>query len=1809
MGRTRTPEQVIGDEIAQRFPQEQKAKPFALDVPDSEADLARTLDAMGTKDREAKAAAKAKADDAEVSTLHDQVKAALMDAGLKPEQPKSKQQFAKDFRKEAIDTSPEAISKAYDDHVREVMRRNADALEAHENKPVDTPVDTTPAAPEPKTAEQVARERAAEPVANNQLGQKLAHELARQSDERTKQAQLDEIAKAGEHQKQLEADATAQPDGRGYNAQHLGALFDEHTNANELGLKGQTRGKAKMILDEAAKKPLLADQIASIADQREKLAKTSIGLRDALDSFTNHLKGLDDGKQETTDGSSQGKPVRSEEGARPTDGSKAGDAGGKAEPVRSEAGSKNGEGKSEPVRAEVKPGDETLASLEVKGKTRVAEADRRIAEALRTLAKGDDPIKTAAAHAEIERLASVREEAKLRDAADAANKKREERVAAADKKAADAKLGELKPGEGKPVAKPPPEAPEHPARTRAQPVLDKLKATLKEFADRLASREQLSEPELARLDDAETLQKRINEQLKLLELLRDTPENQPHNRTRQDNLENFLDELISFAKETEKPWTTDQREFGSKPGETDPRVQMALTRNTTVKGLLEDMANMSQTPWVKDLANRLLAQGVDGKLTYTGDQITKSKTALGAYLPKTGEVRIRHGGESEHVVMHELVHAATSRALLEAEKIGKPKNQREAQMKAAFHAIEAIRQEVIAKYPEAAEYGLKDAHEFVAELNTNADFQNLLRGDKTLWQKVLSTIDKLLGTNLAGKDHLDEAMSLQNAFFEENAAAGFGTEGITHAFERSTGAAAKAIDSHMSGLFGAVGKLSEKANLTTKNHKLNQAGLYLSSVHHIVDMAARVQAFKKTFAPLVENYRDLTRKSEQVQQHATSDPSKFAMGLERRLAKLKTGERTAVEGEMGAIGKMSSAFNIDPAKNFAQNLLENKKLDPKLKPVIDEIHQRYTTFAKAHPDFVQDIKRGEQMGRKGFVNQMATLSRNVLHATVGDVASRQRRVDEAQDHLTDAKAKDKGVKVAEAELAEAKQALEHAKTSADTLTKHDLALDILDPKLDADGAARLKRLLAEAKTPEAKATVQRIRDQHASDGAYEMHQRVEDLFKTASELPAGHPLKAALAAVDKGYHSQIDNPYLHLGRAGDYFAKGSVKDLTPQDKVKVDAVFAKHGLVAADLGRTQDHAFAKFESFEAAQAFQQDMAKALGSKWQDGQHGALSTDYKLDNKGGVNAALRSLADGMHEVFSDVPGLTSEQRTQIKESINQQLLSLLPETSAAKATMLRKGTPGYDAEYVRSFAKRASEIGRNTSSSYTMRDYTETFRKMNEETERLAGSDPDNQVKARQITDELGKRHANSMKPQGSSVVSAINGFGFSYYLGASPAFVIRNALQPWHLTLPVLGGKFGFVKSAKALGAGSRDAFKILQSTIKQGLAGKDWRQVLDVGMNFDNLGLSEGKKAFLQEMIDKGVIQSGQTNQINELLGPVGNHGLRDGVRVAGMFADYSEKFNRLASGLAAYDLSGGSKKYAMDVVESTMVNYEAHNTARALGPHAAVTGQATPLLAQFAKYNFGVLEMVHNLMHDALGQQHDGTQKGKDAAKAAQVEAIHTMAGLAATTTLLAGAMGLPFVSAFAGLYNMLTKDKDDPQDVRIQVQSWMAKTFGKGVGEVLSHGVPRAAGVDMSSIGLQDILPGSGMLADRAPLKDMLANQSQSMLGPAINGGMNVIEGLGKMSDGYYLKGLETLLPTAIKNLAKSYDIAENGYTDSKGNEIPARATPLGVVTQALGFRASAKAVSDEANQAAYADREILAQRRGVISDHLYKGIQGR
>ena len=122
---------------------------------------------------------------------------------------------------------------------------------------------------------------------------------------------------------------------------------------------------------------------------------------------------------------------------------------------------------------------------------------------------------------------------------------------------------------------------------------------------------------------------------------------------------------------------------------------------------------------------------------------------------------------STKVLVHELVHAATSAAMT--------KNNKTAQK------MEALRKRVIAALEDAGDtdalqaYGLENVDEFVAEALSSESFQRILAGvktgnDKNLWQQFLQVVSDFLGLRPEHGTALAEALSLAPDLFLETEA-------------------------------------------------------------------------------------------------------------------------------------------------------------------------------------------------------------------------------------------------------------------------------------------------------------------------------------------------------------------------------------------------------------------------------------------------------------------------------------------------------------------------------------------------------------------------------------------------------------------------------------------------------------------------------------------------------------------------------------------------------------------------------------------------------------------------------------------------------------------------------------------------------------------------------------------------------------------------------------------------------------------------------------------------------------------------------
>lgn len=1300
------------------------------------------------------------------------------------------------------------------------------------------------------------------------------------------------------------------------------------------------------------------------------------------------------------------------------------------------------------------------------------------------------------------------------------------------------------------------------ARENAQSAADRLDATVAELNARDRAG-QLADNERPRLQEAQDLRRTF---ARVLET----------NSASDD----YLKDLIQFADNTATQAAYDAQGprlafKAESPEAVHPGLENLMRSTENVQDVLGFLKDNGSAQWVKDLADKLSGLGLDTRIKMTTDKSGFEPNTVGAYNPRLREARFFEGGASEHTTLHEMVHAAVFDQMDQASRIFAPRNQAEAAKISAYRGLDDIRKEAQKRAGAKDHYGLTDVHEFVAELNTNPKFQEFL-AQRSLWQKIVTAVRKLIGLSADAQTMLEKAMSLQGEFFgKEQYEAAQRTREAVQKFDSTPFGAAEVTDTVLRNIAKAADEDKPKINLASIGRKAFEKMLPWETTQYIADRArATPPLVESGFSAGLDAYERAYKARNLANEYAEQAPVKFGTDLEHKFAKMKPEDARALNRTMSEIGTGSSIGGFDPSLNFEQNKKVRPGLAESNKAYVNEVNRKFQQLKAKDKDAAQAIIDGAKVNRKGYVLDQATIMSNLMRAAGDNV----RRL-EADLQLMDPN---------DAATARAQARLQALTQEAQFAVDHAGGLDFMAKDLKSAANTRP--------------------DLHVDGAADTLDQRVRKAFADAKALPEDSMLRQQLAEIESAYTNQIDNPYYHAGRTGDYFVNFAYRNMDQATWDRMQTALASTNKVLGDFSG-QNHAFMRFDSLEEAQAAYRKLRAAAGDKFSapDSASGKLAEGGVISSNAGVSSAMRSALATLHDNV-DAAGLTGEQATAMKDALTRKFLSMLPETSTRLAQTKRMGVPGYDGDFLGSFAKRAGGGVRDTANIYAMRGFSDAFTGMDQAIDQLARTDdPEMQSRAQMMNDEIKKRYYNGMQPIDNSAVNLLNTLGHSFYLAASPAYLIRSMAQPWHRAIPVIGARYGFVNSAKEMAGATGDAIRIMANSIRDGWSEAGLRGALDADLNLDGTNLTPADRAFVQEMHDRGVLKLGQARQLQNLV-VGGNLHLRDASRAAAMTIQYSDMVNRLVTGLAAFRLAqkqGGrsveaNTEYAMKAVDNAMDNFDPNNTARAIGKHG-FAGKVTPLFTAFMNYNFQTMQQIARTVHDGMFNR-DTSPEGLQRSR----EAKRELAGLMGTTAMISGALGLPFVSAFAGVYNLLSQDDDNPSDIRLDTRNWLADTFGTDVGNVLSHGVGYGLGVDTASFGLQDLLPGSQFLADRRMFKDKIADSAKGWWGPSINAGLDLGEGLIKLSDGQYVKGIEQMLPSGLKGAWKAYQVANYGYTDSKGNPIPVEATPWDVAIQATGLRPASRAMASEASNYFSVSQSRLAARRTLIIDNFFKGI---
>ena len=146
--------------------------------------------------------------------------------------------------------------------------------------------------------------------------------------------------------------------------------------------------------------------------------------------------------------------------------------------------------------------------------------------------------------------------------------------------------------------------------------------------------------------------------------------------------------------------------------------------------------------------------------------------------------------------------------------------------------------------------------------------------------------------------------------------------------------------------------------------------------------------------------------------------------------------------------------------------------------------------------------------------------------------------------------------------------------------------------------------------------------------------------------------------------------------------------------------------------------------------------------------------------------------------------------------------------------------------------------------------------------------------------------------------------------------------------------------------------------------------------------------------------------------------------------------------------------------------------------------------------------------------------------------------------THFIMAGVMGLPF-PVTAALYGIASAfDDDDDRTGEASFRLGLAEVLGKDLGELVAKGpMDYLTGLSIAGrTGINELWykdPKEGTEGD-----DLAWHITQQIAGPVLGIGVQAARGLSMMGEGDYERGAETMMPKAVKDLAKAYRQASEG-----------------------------------------------------------------
>ena len=588
-------------------------------------------------------------------------------------------------------------------------------------------------------------------------------------------------------------------------------------------------------------------------------------------------------------------------------------------------------------------------------------------------------------------------------------------------------------------------------------------------------------------------------------------------------------------------------------------------------------------------------------------------------------------------------------------------------------------------------------------------------------------------------------------------------------------------------------------------------------------------------------------------------------------------------------------------------------------------------------------------------------------------------------------------------------------------------------------------------------------------------------------------------------------------------------------------------------------------------------------------------EYSRETQG----ASGSFVTGLVSAIEDNESLGTAEKKNLIDEVNQHFIKALPDLSHRKHFAHRRKIEGYNRDQMRAFADNMQHAAHHIARIRHADKMTTSVEAILEKSKQQEGD-----VNVDDMTDlhnELVKRLAIMNNPNISPVAQAITSFGFLMNIGPSIASAVTNMSQTPLVAFPILSTYFekqGAMSAFNALRKASADYF-----TSKPRLA---------TGPSLiDNEKLPKNERDAIAALIDDGTIETSMAMSIAQAAGEDflnlartkhGNVALRV-MKLASYPFHVAELANRKVTALAAYRMAreeGQDHNTAVNTTRELVLqshfDYSRHNRARFM------EGNVQRVLFLFKQYSQQMTWLLgRTFWNSAKGE----TQEVKDAAR-------KRLGMILTGHFMVAGAMGLPVLGSVLSVISMLGGDDDEPLDAEVSLRNWLADNLGKDAGEAIMKGpwrlLPGLGELDIASrVSLGDLW---FRAPDReAEGRDKFNQYVNLVLGPIASNAANVFMGVNAMANGDNWRGVEMMLPKAVKDGMKMVRYSRDGVQNWKHDTLIEDMKAVELMGQALGFTPSRVSEMYSGANAVKNRETILENRRQSLMNKWVQATRTR